>query len=306
MASWQRHVPSEALAIAASIFYAATQVLLKLGMKDTSVIAGLLVSLATGSLVTTVAFALWASEPIRLGAIPPFVVAGMLGAAFGRILTIVAVDRLGPSVSVPLQGSIYPLSAVIFGLVFLDENLTIAKIGGVTILLAGIWLLSRVETHRSPWASTFPKEVDRRRITRPGVIFPLLAGLCYAGADFFRKRGILVVPDPLIGTMIGVVTSFVFWSVATAVYRPLRAEIRFGNSVRYFVFGGLTSAAAVISVIHAFKMGGEVSTISPIVAAQPLPTLVLSSLFLRGIDRITRTIVLGALLVVGGVVLISG
>jgi uncharacterized membrane protein len=220
-------------------------------------------------------------------------------------LTIVAVDRLGPSVSVPLQGSIYPLSAVIIGFVFLDENLTIAKIGGVAILLAGIWLLSRVETDRRRSTSDRREEGGRRAFLRPGVIFPLLAGLCYAGADFFRKRGILIVPDPFIGTAIGVLTSFAFWSVATAVYRPLRADIRFGSSVRYFALGGLTSAAAVISVIHAFEKGGAVSTISPIVAAQPLPTLVLSGLFLRGIDRITRTIVLGALLVVGGVILIS-
>jgi drug/metabolite transporter, DME family len=297
-------VPAEAFAVMASIFYAATQVLIKLGTKDTSVVPGLLVSLGTGSVATVVAYALWADEPMRAGAIVPFVVAGMLGAAFGRILTIVAVDRLGPSVSVPLQGSVYPLSAVVIGLVFLDENLTVPKILGVATLLAGIWLLSRVETDQRHSGSSGRKAGGRLALVRPGVVFPLLAGVCYAGADFFRKRGVLIVPDPFIGTAIGVLTSFAFWSVATAVYRPLRADIRFGSSIKYFALGGLTSAAAVISVIHAFETGGAVSTISPIVAAQPLPTLVLSGLFLRGIDRITRRIVLGALFVVGGVILI--
>jgi drug/metabolite transporter, DME family len=297
---------AEFFAVLSSTLYAATQILIKRGTaKGTSVVAGLLVSLVSGSLAMILAYALLADEPLRSGAIVPFVVAGMFGAAFGRILTIISVDRLGPSISVPLQGSVYPLSAVAIGVVFLNEEVTVTQLCGIGILLTGIWLLSRIGPGRTQsHSSSLTSSTQRRSFLRPGVIFPLLAGLCYSGADFFRKSGIEIVPDPIIGTTIGVVSSFVFWTLAAAVLKPLRAEITFGAGIKFFALAGLTSSAAVLSVINALETG-DVSTISPIVASQPLPTMILSGLFLRGIDRITRTIVIGALLVVGGIVLIS-
>jgi DME family drug/metabolite transporter len=298
-------MPAEAFAVLAAIAYAATQVLIKLGTRDTSAVAGLLVSLGAGTVVSVLAYLMWGQESLHLNRIAPFVVAGIFGAALGRILTIVAVDRLGPSVSVPLQGSVYPLSAVLIGIVFLDETTPGTRLGGVGFLLVGVWLLSRVEPNTR--ALTSRAKLSKRpkgRLLRPGVIFPLLAGLCYGAADYFRKRGIAILPDPIMGTAIGVSTSFTFWLTVALLVKPLRAKLRFGRGARFFALSGLTGAAAVLSVIHAFETG-DVSAISPIVASQPLPTLIFSAIFLRGIERITPTIVLGAASAVVGVILIS-
>jgi DME family drug/metabolite transporter len=298
-------MPAEAFAVLAAISYAATQIFIKIGTQDTSVMAGLLVSLGTGSIISVAAYLLWAQEPLQINAIIPFVVAGMFGAAFGRILTIVAVDRLGPSVSAPLQGSVYPLSAVLIGLVFLGETMTGIRLAGIGLLLAGIWLLSRRNTTaRAPPSEGLSSRRPKANLLRPGLMFPLLAGLCYAAADFFRKQGIAIVPDPIMGTAIGVLTSLVFWLSAMLLVKRFRANMRYGRGVGFFALSGLTAAAAVLCVIRAFETG-EVSAISPIVASQPLPTLILSAIFLRGMERITLTIVLGAGSVVIGVLLIS-
>ena len=45
--------------------------------------------------------------------------------------------------------------------------------------------------------------------------------------------------------------------------------------------------------------------ISPVLATNPLFTLLFASIFLRGVERITPRVVLGALLVVAGVVVLS-
>lgn len=296
-------MPAEAFAILAAVLYAATQVFIKLGTRDTSVMTGLMVSLGTGSSVSLAACLVWAESFPGIDAIVLFVVAGMLGAALGRILTIVSVDRLGPAVSVPLQGSIYPVSAVLIGLVFLDEKVGIPGLAGVGLILTGIWLLSRMTPAARTTSRLTPSMDPAGARLRPGIVFPFAAGLAYALADLFRKQGVAAFPEPIVGTAIGVFSGFVFWLIAVLAIKRLRTNMRHGPGVRFFVLSGLTAAAAVLSVIRAFETG-EVSTISPIVACQPVPTLILSAIFLRGAERITSSVVLGVVSVVMGVVLI--
>ena len=50
---------------------------------------------------------------------------------------------------------------------------------------------------------------------------------------------------------------------------------------------------------------GPVVVLSPVVSTNPLFTLLFASIFLRGVERITPRVVAGALLVVGGVVVLS-
>jgi drug/metabolite transporter (DMT)-like permease len=60
------------------------------------------------------------------------------------------------------------------------------------------------------------------------------------------------------------------------------------------------SALAVTCTIQALRTG-DVAVVSPIIAAQPLPALVLSALFLRSLERLDFIVVLGALAIVLGV-----
>lgn len=308
-------MPPEGFAILASVSFASSQILMKIGTRDTSIIAGLLVSLATGSLVSLIALFLWGSWTFGVGAVVLFAVAGMFGSGFGRILTIVAVDRLGPSVSVPLQGSVYPLSTVLAAMFFLGETMQAVQLLGVAILLSGVWLLSRVEAAtpiesevaeppRAAQLINSYSSVGRRELLRSGAIFPLLAGLCYAASDILRKRGVEIVPDPIMGTTVGLFTSFVFWLSATLLLKDVRSQVRLGPGVKFFAVSGVFSAAAVLSVIRAFETG-DVSVVTPITASQPLPILILSAIFLRGVERITAPIVVGATSVLIGTILIS-
>jgi drug/metabolite transporter (DMT)-like permease len=50
---------------------------------------------------------------------------------------------------------------------------------------------------------------------------------------------------------------------------------------------------------------GEVVVVSPVLATNPLFTLIMASLLLRGVERITSRVVLGAVLVACGVALLS-
>jgi len=301
-------MPAEIFAVLASLSFASSQILMKIGTRDTSVIAGLLVSLATGSAASLIACLLTErAGSFDLSTALLFAVAGFFGTGIGRILTIMSVDRLGPSTSVPLQGSAYPVAAVLFGVFFLNERMHTSQVGGFALILVGVWLLARFEVAPAmspPTTGRSPDREQRKRFFQPGAALPLLAGLCYATSDIFQKEGVQTLHDPILGVTIGVITGSSFWLVAGLAYKPLRKKIRFGKGTVYFALSGIFGTAAILAVIRAFETG-NLSVVTPITAAQPLPTLLLSAIFLRGIERITPSIVVGALSVLLGTVLIS-
>ena len=76
------------------------------------------------------------------------------------------------------------------------------------------------------------------------------------------------------------------------------------RSAVFFILSGLGSGCAIIALAFALERG-DVVVISPIVSVSPLITLVLAWVLLRQLERITLTLVMGALMVVGGVVLVA-
>jgi drug/metabolite transporter (DMT)-like permease len=74
-------------------------------------------------------------------------------------------------------------------------------------------------------------------------------------------------------------------------------------SLRWVALAGIASGIAVISLYFAVQRT-DVVVISPIVSSSPLITLLLSHLFLARLEQVTRRLVFGAMLTVGGVVLV--
>ena len=107
----------------------------------------------------------------------------------------------------------------------------------------------------------------------------------------------LVVLSPLVGAS----------AVHSGVIRPRspdgpesHAFLRSLWSFKYVALAGIASGVAVISWYFAVQRA-DVVVISPIVSSSPLVTLFLAHLFLTRLERVTRRLVVGALLTVAGV-----
>jgi len=72
---------------------------------------------------------------------------------------------------------------------------------------------------------------------------------------------------------------------------------------RHVVLAGLASAFAIIAFGYALQRS-DVVIVSPIVSINPLITLLLAQVFLPGLERVTKQVVVGTLLTVAGVVLV--
>lgn len=282
------------LALIASLAFALANICVKRGVEDTSVVGGLLVSLGVGAVLGVTITLAHRPPGIGPAGLTAFAAAGVAGPGIGRLASMTGVKRLGPAVSTPILGCVYPTVAVAGGVLLLGERVSAIQIAGVIVIVAGVWVLG---SRRS--ASGV---LDRSAVA--ALLFPAAAGLCYAGADATRKIGLDNIADPLFGSAVGMIAGFAFW-MALSTSPGIRARMRFGpRGWRWFVASGICSALAVLFLISALEVG-KVAVVSPIVAAQPLMIILLTPVMLRGVDRIDRRVVTGGLAVMLGTVLIA-
>lgn len=297
------------LAVIAAFCFAGSHVANKRGAGSTSVVGGLLISLSAGWLLLFVVTAFKPPPELRAGAIVVFGVSGLIAPAIGRAAAISGVHRLGPSVSVPVQTSVYPLFAVAGAILFLGEPLTWLRVLGTLSIVVGIGLLARHTTVADAAAEPETDPVrTSRRIARGGkalaVAFPILAGLAYGASDLVRKEAVTSFPHPEFGAFVAVSAALAGWGVAVALAPSIRRRVSIGHGASWFVAGGALASTAILVQFHALEVA-DVSLVSPIVAAQPLIVFVLSAVLLRGIERLTVPVVLGGFTAILGVILVS-
>lgn len=277
--------------------FAASHIASKKGSRSTSVFAGLIVSLTMGAIVVGSIALTRLPSSFPAEGIFAMVASGVFAPALARAAAIAAIDRLGPSTSVPIQASSYPLLAVLGALLLLEEPIGGVRLLGCGSIVAGVWLLARPRTIHLG-------EAFSRRSLRAGVLLAVLAGLSKGVADIVRKSALNLMPHATFGAAVGLATAAIAWVIAALLVPPIRSRVRFGDGAPWFALGGLLAGAAVLAQFHALRTG-DVSVVSPIVAAQPIFVLLLSAAFLKDVETITRRTVTGVVLGVMGTALVS-
>ena len=148
-----------------------------------------------------------------------------------------------------------------------------------------------------------PNERTPRRTLMTGVAFALGAAMAYGSSQVITRQIIGDLAPPLVGTLISLFWGTLGFALLSARNLGSRGD-HFGRGTLFFATGGIFSAAGVLLMFYALELG-QVVVIAPVLATNPLFTLVFAAIFLRGVERITLRVVLGALLVVSGVIVLS-
>ena len=146
-------------------------------------------------------------------------------------------------------------------------------------------------------------EVSSRRTTITGVAFALAAALSYGSSQVITRQSLSDLAPPLVGSLIALFWGTLGFAVLSVRSLGERGD-HLGRGVAFFATGGVFSATGVLLMFFALDRG-EVVVISPVLATNPLFTLFFAAMLLRGVERITPRILLGALLVVVGVAVLS-
>jgi len=281
---------AEYYAFQAALCFSVAHVLIRRGLVGSNALTFSLISLAT----TGTIFWLLVVILIPLSALwtPPigyFIAAGIFAPAIGQTLGYIGIERIGVARSTPIVNSA-PIFSSGLAVLFLGEVWTAQNILGTLSVIVGVIILSSGKSSAGEW----------RRID---ILYPLLGAVAFGLSTTLRKSGLSVLPIPLLGAAVTVGTAFIIILIVIR-WRGGRLALKFDPaSTRWLFVAAVVNTGAILSVFSALNVG-KVVRVEPLIASNPLLTILWVGIFLRQIERISARIVLGALFTVMGTTLV--
>jgi uncharacterized membrane protein len=282
---------AEVIAICSAIGWATDSILVRFGLRRSNIFAAMLVSYTVSvACMWSYLVATTSLEFLRSPAMIYYLISGCMQPLFARALFYQGITRIGVARAGPLRG-IEPLFGTAIAVVFLGEQPGWRVFLGTLLIVGSLWLISGKQQGDTRW-----RLLD--------AMFPISAALISAVSQSLRKQALSIIPDPIVA--VAVVTTVSLVLLLAFVFATRRApQLRLErDALLFFVCAALIAAAAQIANFIALGRG-ELSVIIPLLNTTPLFTVFLSAVFLRNIETVNRRIVLGAVLMVAGVVLIT-
>lgn len=225
-----------------------------------------------------------------------FIVTGVVGTSIARVLSYTGVQRAGASVSSATMNT-RPLWATMMAIVFLGEAITIQGVLGIVLVVTGLMALA------------FSDAGDISGWSKVDLLFPLAAALMFAAGNVARR---FVFTASEATALEGVAINETAGLVGILTYLLYRHSSDFGEFMRapkrayaYFVACGLVSSLSLFALFAALERG-RVVVIDPLSSPTSLFAIFFTALFLRDVEKTSRRLVIGAVLIITGVMLITG
>jgi uncharacterized membrane protein len=277
------------LALASAVSSALATVLIRQGLQHGNFYVGFWVNVIVGVVgLWSAVLILEPADAYRAAAIPLFMLSGIIGTASGRLLRFVSIEKVGAPVAASIT-NLNPFIATGLAILVLGERVTLPIIAGTSVIVLGTTLLS----------------LSGRRVGfRPlHLVYPFLSASCFGTVAIIRKLG-LSQAGPLFGSAVNITTALVTFTTILLASGNRQMLVWHGRGVLYFVGAGIAENLGVFLVLVALSLG-EVSVVTPLAGTAPLFVLPFVAVFLKGIETLTWRIVVGAILIVLGVVLLT-
>lgn len=271
--------------------WATDSILVRFGLRKSNIFAAMLVS------YTVSAGCMWAYliattslDFLKSPAMIYYVISGSIQPLFARALFYQGITRMGVARAGPLRG-IEPLFAAAIAVILLHERPGWLVLVGTILIVGSLWMISGKQRGDTNW-----RLVD--------ALFPISAALISATSQSLRKQALAIIPDPFIAVAVVTTVSLILllgFVLVTHRTHELRME---RDGFRFFFCAALVAASAQVANFIALGRG-QLSVIIPLLNTTPLFTVTFSAIFLRQVETVNLRIVLGAALMVGGVVLIT-
>jgi len=283
------------LAIGSAFFWGLSYTFTRTGLRYANPLSGVLITMTCCSAVSLIIalFAIPLNQFVTR-AVLYFIAAGIIGSFIGRFLFYVGVDKVGASISTPLS-EIKPLFSTIVAIVILGERVTLSIALGTVFIIIGAATISSEESGGH----------IEKKWSKKDLIFPILAGACWGVTHIFRKVGLNITPEPILGLAVQNVAAFTFYPLLFLVQQN-QQKLVLNDRKSWFLFSlsGFSAVAAQLCFFYALDLG-EVVIVSPLSSLSAFFLLLFVGIFLRKLERVTWKIVLGSILIVGGTLLLT-
>lgn len=282
---------AELIAISSALGWASDSVLVRLGLRQSNIFAAMLMSY--GVSITCMWGYLIATTPLDFLTSPAmiyYLISGCMQPLLARALYYEGITRMGVARAGPLRG-VEPLFAALIAVGFLGEEPGIFVYLGTILIVMSLWLISG----RSEGPSN-GRAFD--------ALLPIAAALISTISQALRKQALKIIPDPFVAVAVVTTVSFVFLLIF--MLSTGRGE-RFRMPRKSFIFFLCAALIATIAQVLNFiaLSRGDLAVIIPLLNTTPLFSVLFSVIFLRNFETVDRRVAFGALVMVGGVVLIT-
>lgn len=278
---------SSVLAVVAAFLFSAAVLSSKRGSANMNSLSGLAISLPSGLAFSLIVALILAPRMFNLRGVVLYACAGLLASGLGRFLLISGVGRMRTTSYVPAQASAYVLTGALGGVIAFGESLGATRALGILAVAGGVAI-----------GSSSDRDPPLPRTAHLSLLFPIGAGVTFGSADIVAKSASLSMP-PLWGTVITLATASAVWAIILASSRRARHHLVLGLGWRWFVLHGLLTTMAIF-VTYLALARGDVSVVGPVIASQPVATVILALLFLRDVERPTTRVAVGSVIVAVG------
>mgnify|MGYP001360458494 CR=1 FL=1 len=279
-------------ALAAAIVWGIDPILSKRGMAyGGHPLQAAFAIISIGTIIFWVALFLTQGSNAILGISPRiaiiFLAGGLLGTTLGRISFYIGIDKVGASIA-GIGASTLPAFAAILALFFLNEPLSILHSLGILLVIIGLSLLATSKGGNiSGWSF---KDLS----------LPIFAGFAFGLGQVIRRYGLVETPATVLqaialndtAAFLGLFSFLLFYRRDLLSLPPLPATIR-------FVAAGIISSLGLFLAFTALDIG-RVAIVSTLISTAGLFTVLLSFLFLRDLELITKKVAIGAIFVAVG------
>ena len=283
-------VDPKLLALVTAIAFGLNPVTLKRGFglggrPDTAMILGLLVAVPIYLAILPLAGGLHA-EQVTFAALVGYILGGLFGTGIGRRWLYIAIDRIGASPATAIKNAA-PVVSTLLGAIIFAEPVTPIRWAAVVAIVVGVALV------------TWKPGSGVRHWLDIGTAAAIGAALSYGVRPLFLKWGLEAADLPLTAAFVGAIAALTYALLFgdRSGLRTAHREPAFG----LFIASGVLQAIGFLALTLGLS-GGQVSVVYPVTASAPLFTLAFTALLLRGKERLTIPITVGAILVVFGVV----
>lgn len=278
------------IALISAFSYAGVAIFARLGLRHANAFA------ATAAALCVRTVTLWSAvflsggvPPVAASAVALFVFLGVMQTGTS-LLTFTGVAKIGASRSQPLRSS-YPLWSALIAMMVLQEEASIAVLAGTLLVVAGVILIS----WRPEGAGLSYRWWD--------VLFPLGASFLAGIAFPIRRYALLISSEPLFfAALLAVVSLSCLAALFVFGAGGRKFQCERAAALPLIMAGACESLAALLSLVAVSV--GRVVVVAPIVATSPLWTMMLTAVFLRGLERLNARTIAGTLAVVAGTIAI--
>ena len=236
-----------------------------------------------------------------------FAAAGVLTIFIGRVFLFASVQHLG-AVQASAVKRLNPFFSVLLGVLVLGEPFDSIMMIGMLLIFSSFGVLlkqSMAPTNGSATPRSSGSESAARswaaKLTNLGFFYGPVSALAYATGYVARKQGLIALPDPAFGTMLGSVIGAVFFVLAAQFVDSYRHAVR--NALTTFspwLFAtGVLSSMGQLLYFMALSHS-TISRVALISSMEVFVTIFLTVVIFRSREQLSVPVLLAAGLGVAG------